>query len=1237
MTMPLVSHRCTPNPPCASSHRTQPKFLSFSWGPKNTLNRDTLSSSPAPQPPLSDDSPEPPAKRTKVVDDVNDEPDAPKSEAEAQKPDVEEVPDAPKPEIKRLRLDVESLSQVPRPETKRLKLDVASLPDVSRSEARRSHYPASISSVRSRYGSYRASSVRSSGSRAIQSNVSEFRDTERRAMSGMKGSARRQRRPKGFTPAKNSAGDPHLVEDSDDGDDDEVDTIRPGTPIPRRRTGMSLEEIREIEELEQSAGTRRSFRSPLDVVSRSPFPLTVLKRKTQSEMMGDAKRPRVSSPDELTGPGDSPDYQSLKKATRTSTSESLRGAIKPTLKVKKGASSQQSTLEKELEKAKRTIGTGLRIRRAVCGTYGFPGPDASSDLELFLGVHDVSAILLPTDEEGEVAHSYAYLGVELKRVSKIRTSDSEDSSIVAVHRSHNIAMSAGPLLFLEFTKPAEREAFVKWAKECAPSGYTKVHMVSDAAAKLQSALSHSLEQVQRSKVLRDVDAEQPADIQLMQRNRQRQVQSTPNNTAKVPKDARPGSRGKLKDGMRTSRAASQDHSERPGSSGSRATRGKVPQVPEEEVVPSEERWSEQNPGWADDWQQALVFPPNKAVRDRAVVEMPDIPRLDEGEYLNDNLVWFGLRYLKDKLEKTNPELAQRFHFFNTFFYGNLKPAKSGASINYNTVKEWTSKVDLFTKDFIVVPICEYSHWYLAIIYNAPKLVPPESQPSEDKDVQNHPRGSPELGESDIKDNDRVASLRQEAETADSTAVDTSLVETGVRRLSISDNDMGHTDSPSSKTARAMGKGKRSVDAEKSEVIDLSEATPDGKEARPTSRRGQGKKPSLWPRKRDPNQPKIITLDSLGLAHSPTCQILRQYLVAELKDKKGIEIPDPGSLGMTAKGIPRQENYCDCGLYVIGYVNELIKDPDTFVRQLLQNELSEWDFDASALREFLRGKIFGLQQQQQEKDMLEREAKQQRKRQAALAKKTQSQSPSLGEGPKTESESSKAASPAADPVTASEEQGKQDHKDKETKNAAPPPSTATLEAGSNAEDVQVVEPDKDVAETVKNEGMAKPENANNELPKARHSQPVLEPTLPGSYPSSPTKMARRVEHSGSDATEKGFLLRLKSSPTSRGETPDNPVELDDSLDLTEDMVANLDSERQKIPKGAKTKESRSKIEVQIPSRKVHREMESWRTAKASSKKSAYFDEAAAPARGERGSVTAKLVDTSKSVDMVDLSD
>ncbi|KAF9534465.1 hypothetical protein CPB83DRAFT_742404, partial [Crepidotus variabilis] len=46
----------------------------------------------------------------------------------------------------------------------------------------------------------------------------------------------------------------------------------------------------------------------------------------------------------------------------------------------------------------------------------------------------------------------------------------------------------------------------------------------------------------------------------------------------------------------------------------------------------------------------------------------DLNRLEPGEFLNDTLIEFGLKYWLHQLEIMNPALASQVHVFNSFFY-----------------------------------------------------------------------------------------------------------------------------------------------------------------------------------------------------------------------------------------------------------------------------------------------------------------------------------------------------------------------------------------------------------------------------------------------------------------------------------------------------------------------------------------------------------------------------------------
>ncbi|KAI9342666.1 hypothetical protein BDR26DRAFT_933573 [Obelidium mucronatum] len=98
----------------------------------------------------------------------------------------------------------------------------------------------------------------------------------------------------------------------------------------------------------------------------------------------------------------------------------------------------------------------------------------------------------------------------------------------------------------------------------------------------------------------------------------------------------------------------------------------------------------------------------------------DLTRLADGEFLNDSLIEFQLRFLLHGTPKSNRN--HQFHFFNTFFYSQLTAVdqnKRKIPFNecYQRVRKWTSKFNLFMKRFLVIPINENLHWYLAVIIN----------------------------------------------------------------------------------------------------------------------------------------------------------------------------------------------------------------------------------------------------------------------------------------------------------------------------------------------------------------------------------------------------------------------------------------------------------------------------------------------------------------------------------------
>lgn len=138
------------------------------------------------------------------------------------------------------------------------------------------------------------------------------------------------------------------------------------------------------------------------------------------------------------------------------------------------------------------------------------------------------------------------------------------------------------------------------------------------------------------------------------------------------------------------------------------------------------------------------------------------------------------------------------------------------------------------------------------------------------------------------------------------------------------------------------------------------------ERKPSSKK-KSKRKFTAPRK-DPTKPVIMILDSLCQPHSNATRALREWLQAEGLEKRGmtVEIDNKGHYPKSAN-IPMQNNFSDCGLYVLGYAEKFFRNPDGFKTELLANEMSaekDWpDMQPSKMREALRKLIYKLYEDQ----------------------------------------------------------------------------------------------------------------------------------------------------------------------------------------------------------------------------------------------------------------------------------
>jgi sentrin-specific protease 7 len=107
-----------------------------------------------------------------------------------------------------------------------------------------------------------------------------------------------------------------------------------------------------------------------------------------------------------------------------------------------------------------------------------------------------------------------------------------------------------------------------------------------------------------------------------------------------------------------------------------STRLKDEVPPSRRHSPGEIEWTRANPEWTQLWKSSIVYPPKG--RDKATIDAEDIERLDEGNYLNDNLIEFYMRWLERHVtqDKQTPA-GKRIYIMNTFFYERLTTNKNG--------------------------------------------------------------------------------------------------------------------------------------------------------------------------------------------------------------------------------------------------------------------------------------------------------------------------------------------------------------------------------------------------------------------------------------------------------------------------------------------------------------------------------------------------------------------------------
>ncbi|XP_063069671.1 uncharacterized protein LOC134460953 [Engraulis encrasicolus] len=275
-------------------------------------------------------------------------------------------------------------------------------------------------------------------------------------------------------------------------------------------------------------------------------------------------------------------------------------------------------------------------------------------------------------------------------------------------------------------------------------------------------------------------------------------------------------------------------------------------------------------------RRLIQFPPPPC-KGALTVTTEDLECLDSGQFLNDVIIDFYLKYLI--VEKTPSQLAERCHVFSSFFYKQLtrrdnanedSTSSTAEQRRHQRVKTWTRNVDIFSKDFLFIPVNQESHWYLVVVC-FPGLEEPQHVAFDGPAVV---RGAEQghSGESQAPASAPEAS----------------------------------TDAPAS----------AETDKDTSAAVQLTSLSP------PDCTEQTCTKSTVCKR------PCILIMDSLKLSiHKRVVKLLREYLQVEWQVRRGSSgVFNWETMESSSCTLPLQDNSSDCGLYLLHYAETFLKDP-----------------------------------------------------------------------------------------------------------------------------------------------------------------------------------------------------------------------------------------------------------------------------------------------------------------------
>ncbi|XP_070770637.1 sentrin-specific protease 7 [Enoplosus armatus] len=288
----------------------------------------------------------------------------------------------------------------------------------------------------------------------------------------------------------------------------------------------------------------------------------------------------------------------------------------------------------------------------------------------------------------------------------------------------------------------------------------------------------------------------------------------------------------------------------------------------------------------------IQFPP-PPLKGGITVTMEDLQCLDSGQFLNDVIIDFYLKYL---LQNASAAVAERCHIFSSFFYKQLTRrdnASEGSASDscqrqrrHQRVKTWTRHVDIFKKDFLFVPVNQEAHWYLVVIC-FPGLDEPKSETwnGPNSETRKSHDGTAELQDQEVAQGSKSPNDNTETPPAPTT-------------LDHSDNVGTETENTQEESTKDPPPG----------PVNCTQLT--------------------CQKKTVCKRPCILIMDSLKLSlHERVFKLLRDYLQSEWEVRRGSSRDfSPDQMQSSHCQVPLQDNSSDCGLYLLQYVESFLKDP-----------------------------------------------------------------------------------------------------------------------------------------------------------------------------------------------------------------------------------------------------------------------------------------------------------------------